>query len=182
MRLLCITVFAIALSGCGRQTAIDGAGERARLQDGAKIELRNGNNESIGRLTVTIDGAGVARFSGDLRGLPPGTHGFHIHEIGRCDAPGFNSAGAHFNPTGQAHGGPDQGEAHAGDLGNIVVDSNGRVSIDVVAKHLNLRANGSNSLYDSDGSSVVVHADPDDFKTQPSGNAGARIACGVLTR
>lgn len=181
MRATCTILMALALAGCARQTAQDGAGERARLQDGAVIEIRNANNDSHGRLTIALDPSGGARFTGTLEGLPPGDHGLHVHEVGRCDGPDFVTAGPHFNPTGATHGAPGSGQAHAGDLGNIVVGTDGRVAIDVVARQLTLRGEGANALFDSNGSSLIIHANPDDLKSDPAGNAGARIACGVMT-
>lgn len=115
----------------------------------------------------------------EAAGLAPGTYGVHLHTVGRCDPPGFASAGAHWNPAGRQHGRDNPAGPHLGDLPNLVVGADGRGTIDAaVAGGL---AEGSNPLLDADGAAVVVHAQADDYRTDPSGNSGARIACGVLT-
>jgi Cu-Zn family superoxide dismutase len=112
----------------------------------------------------------------DLTGLAPGQHGFHIHEKGDCSAPDGSSAGAHFNPTGKPHGDPGSSEHfHLGDLGNIEADKSGAAHLDVYFPHLTL--SGPNTIV---GKGLIVHASRDDFKTQPTGNSGAREACGVI--
>jgi Cu-Zn family superoxide dismutase len=113
-------------------------------------------------------------------GIPPGEHGIHVHGVGVCDRSGsdpFASAGGHFNPTGAPHGGPDEANAHAGDLGNITADE----KIEVATDRFTL-SEGPLSLSDIDGSALVIHADRDDLMTDPAGESGARIACGVITR
>lgn len=110
----------------------------------------------------------------DIDGLTPGEHGFHVHECGICEGDG-TSACAHFNPTNSKHGGPDSVERHVGDLGNIVADESGHGHYERVDKLIALH--GDHSIV---GRSVIVHADPDDFTSQPAGNAGKRIACGVI--
>jgi superoxide dismutase, Cu-Zn family len=108
--------------------------------------------------------------------LTPGEHGFHLHEKGDCSAADATSAGGHFNPTGAPHGGPRDAQRHAGDFGNLVADSNGNAKLDFVAKGISF--DGPTSII---GRSAIVHADPDDLKTQnPPGNAGKRVACGVV--
>jgi Cu-Zn family superoxide dismutase len=111
----------------------------------------------------------------DLSGLKPGKHGLHIHEKGDCSAPDASSAGAHFNPTHSHHGGPTTSDRHAGDFGNIEADASGKVHVEL--KDKNLKMNGPDSIV---GKSVVVHEKEDDLKTDPSGNSGARVACGVI--
>ena len=114
----------------------------------------------------------------DLSGLAPNsTHGFHVHEKGDCSAPDASSAGGHFNPSGAPHGAMADAQHHAGDFGNIVADANGEVHSHVVVNFISLDK-GDNAVV---GHAVVVHADPDDLKTQPSGNAGKRIGCGVVS-
>ena len=119
--------------------------------------------------------AGGVKVSGTVAGLAPGAHGFHIHELGDCSAPDFTSAGAHFNPTGDPHGAPKDAKRHEGDLGNIEAKSDGSATIDYVDSKLGFT--GAQSIL---GRGVIVHANPDDFKTQPTGNAGGRLACGVV--
>jgi Cu-Zn family superoxide dismutase len=136
--------------------------------------------KSLGTLELTeMDGS--VHISGELNGLPAGDHGIHIHEKGDCDAAGkFESAGAHFNPTNHQHGKDNPEGPHAGDLPNITVPPEGAGAlVDLTSEGVTL-GEGENSLFDADGSALVVHADPDDYKTDPSGNSGDRIACGVI--
>lgn len=111
-----------------------------------------------------------------ITGLTPGAHGFHIHERGDCSAPDATSAGGHFNPTGKAHGSPDQAEHHGGDMPQLVADASGNATLKASLQGISLES-GVNSIV---GRGVIVHAAPDDFKTQPTGNSGARLACGVI--
>ena len=106
-----------------------------------------------------------------VQGLAPGDHGLHLHAVGRCDPPGFQGAGAHWNPAGRQHGHLNPAGAHLGDLPNLTVSANGRGAINFMV---------AGQLADADGTSLVVHAKPDDYKTDPSGNSGDRIACAVL--
>lgn len=131
----------------------------------------------VGTVTVSAAEGGIA-IKGELQGIAPGEHGFHIHETGACDAAGgFESAGAHFEPAGHKHGKMNEEGPHAGDLDNIVGTGDGVVSIDTTSTMVALTAE---SLLDADGSALVVHADPDDYTTDPSGNSGDRIACAVI--
>src|SRR5690606_15593276 len=106
-------------------------------------------------------------------------HGFHFHQTGQCEAPGFDSAGEHFNPTNASHGTAHPQGPHAGDIPNIT-GASGATHVDQTNSMVTLAEGAANSLFDADGTALVVHADPDDYETQPSGNAGARIACGVI--
>lgn len=138
----------------------------------AKLESRSGS-QVTGTVTFTKSGDQVEVVA-DIQNLKPGNHGFHLHEKGDCSAPDAASAGGHFNPTHQHHGGPTSAEHHAGDLGNIVADASGKAHLDWKGK---LDLSGPNSII---GKSVVVHEKEDDLKTDPAGNAGARVACGVI--
>ena len=137
-----------------------------------KLEPKSGSKVT-GTVTFTKSGDDV-EVTGDVENLTPGKHGFHIHEKGDCSAADAASAGPHFNPTHQHHGGPDTAERHAGDLGNIEADSSGKAHIQWKGK---LSLAGADSII---GKSAVVHEKVDDFKTDPSGNSGARLACGVI--
>jgi superoxide dismutase, Cu-Zn family len=129
-----------------------------------------------GTLTFTEGSAGV-RLRGEIRGLKAGAeHGFHIHEKGDCSAPDATSAGGHFNPGGTAHGRHGAGEHHAGDLPSLVADADGVARVDAVIEGITLLPGTTSAT----GRSVIVHRDPDDYVTQPTGNSGPRIACGVL--
>ncbi|HEV8255109.1 MAG TPA: superoxide dismutase family protein [Vicinamibacteria bacterium] len=132
------------------------------------------DGKAAGTLTFAKADGGV-RITGRITGLNPGTHGFHVHEYGDCSAPDFASAGGHFNPTAQPHAGPKDAHRHAGDLGNVEAGADGSVSVDYT--DADMRFDGDKSIL---GRAVVVHANADDLKTQPSGNAGGRVACGVI--
>jgi Cu-Zn family superoxide dismutase len=138
----------------------------------AKLEAKSGS-QVTGTVTFTQAGNEV-QVVADIENLKPGKHGFHIHEKGDCSAPDAASAGGHFNPTHQHHGGPSTAQHHAGDLGNIEADSSGKAHLDWKGK---LQLSGADSII---GKSVVVHEKEDDLKTDPAGNSGARIACGVI--
>lgn len=119
---------------------------------------------------------GGVRVIVEMKGLTPGKHGIHIHEFGDCSAPDASSAGGHFNPENEQHAGPMDNMRHEGDLGNIVADENGNAHLDYVDTKMELK--GKKSII---GKSIIVHQNEDDLKTQPTGNAGPRIACGVIT-
>jgi Cu-Zn family superoxide dismutase len=109
------------------------------------------------------------------QGLPPGTHGIHVHAVGRCDAPDFATAGPHWNPTDRKHGRDNPDGAHHGDLPNIQIDADGTGSLAFTLPSAKIA-----QLLDADGAALVVHAGADDYRTDPSGNSGGRIACGVI--
>lgn len=132
-------------------------------------------HEASGSVRFEGEQDGLIRVSGTITGLAPGEHGFHIHRKGDCSAPDATSAGGHFNPTDERHGGPREADHHVGDLGNIRADADGRATVDVVVPHLQLH--GERSII---GRAVIVHADADDLESQPSGDAGARVACGTI--
>lgn len=115
-----------------------------------------------------------------VTGMPPGKHGTHIHENGKCDGPDFASAGGHFNINGQQHGVPGAVTAHAGEIPNLEVGADGRGTALFYSPHVSLNKAASNGLTFGNGTAVIVHAQEDDYKSQPSGNSGARIACGVV--
>lgn len=132
-------------------------------------------NEAIsGKIVFVKEGNGI-RIVGDVLGLKPGKHGFHVHEHGDCGGKDGAAAGGHFNPTKTKHGGPDSLERHVGDLGNLVANERGEAHYDRVDTMISFE--GENSIL---GRSIIIHADPDDYVTQPTGNSGARIACGIV--
>lgn len=142
----------------------------------ATTVVQNAAGRQLGTVTLTDARDGIA-VSGQITGLPPGEHGFHVHAAGRCDPPGFDSAGPHWNPTGKQHGAQNPAGPHAGDLGNLNVSADGVVNVAGTTRGGTLRA-----LLDADGAALVVHEKADDYRTDPSGNSGARIACGVIRR
>jgi Cu-Zn family superoxide dismutase len=144
----------------------------------AFAELISSQNEVIGLATFTEDAEGVhIRIA--VANLTPGEHGMHIHEVGICEPPDFTSAGDHLNPLNREHGLENPQGPHAGDLPNFVVGEDGTARTIVVTDRVTLRG-GPTSLFDSDGSALVIHAGPDDQMTNPAGNSGDRVACGVI--
>jgi Cu-Zn family superoxide dismutase len=142
---------------------------------GISVLQASAGNKVSGTVTFTPVADGV-RVHAEIRGLTPGKHGFHIHEFGDCSAADFSSAGSHFNPTNQPHAGPDTAARHEGDMGNVEADASGNAKLDYMDHQITLTDDAKSAI----GRSVVVHAKPDDLKTQPSGDAGGRIACGVI--
>jgi Cu-Zn family superoxide dismutase len=131
-------------------------------------------SQVMGTVTFTKTDAGV-QVVADITGLTPGQHGFHIHEFGDCSAPDATSAGGHFNPSKNPHAGHDDAKRHEGDLGNIEADSSGKAHLELTDKMMTM--SGEMSII---GRGVIVHEKVDDLKTQPTGNAGGRVACGVI--
>ena len=141
----------------------------------AKAEVHSSSGSKVkGVVTFTQVNGGV-KIVADFEGLTPGKHGFHIHEKGDCSAADASSAGAHYNPTNQPHGGPDSEKRHVGDFGNVKADESGKAHYERIDTVISL--NGDHSIVEK---SVVIHQDPDDYVTQPSGNSGARVGCGVI--
>jgi superoxide dismutase, Cu-Zn family len=143
----------------------------------AAASMRDAAGKDLGTLTLTESGGSIA-LSGKLTGLPPGEHAIHLHTVGQCDAPKFEAAGDHWNPTSRKHGKDAPGGPHLGDLPNVTAGSDGSASVQATTTGGTLR--GTNAALDSDGVALVVHAKRDDYKTQPSGDSGDRIVCGVV--
>jgi superoxide dismutase, Cu-Zn family len=140
----------------------------------ATLEGRSGS-DAFGIVTFTEIGD-IVVIRADLSNVPPGPHGFHVHETGDCSAPDASSAGPHFDPGGDPHGALHEVMSHAGDLGNVIASAAGRVQTEIRTSKLTV-SSGPRSVI---GRAVVLHADPDDLESQPAGDAGARIACGVV--
>jgi len=141
----------------------------------AVAELSPTQGNSVRGLVHFTETSKGVRVVANVTGLTPGLHGFHVHETGDCSAPDAKSAGGHFNPSQAEHGGPDAPARHAGDLGNMTANASGIASYERVDKQLSF--DGPNSILNR---AVIVHAAADDLKGQPAGNAGARVACGVI--
>ena len=168
-KLLSAAAAAAVLWGC--QSTPDDA-----LRASAALQSTKGN-KTFGEATFEEAGDGKVRVIVFAQGLKPGQeHGFHIHEAGDCSSGDGMSAKGHFNPLGKPHGNPSSAERHAGDLPSLKADKDGRGKLDVTVDGITLRPGPSSII----GRGVIIHADPDDYKTQPTGNAGARLACGVI--
>lgn len=157
----------------------DGQSEKSGESDEVLVEMINTSGEKIGTATLKQEAEGVNVVI-DVSNISKGTHGFHIHEKGMCEAPDFESAGGHFNPTDMEHGFDNPEGPHAGDLPNLEVGDDGRVQESFVNEMVTLKKGEPNSLLREGGTSLVIHEDPDDNISQPSGDSGARIACGVI--
>lgn len=145
----------------------------------ATVNLAPASGSLVSGKLSAMPMAGGVHFTGEIGGLVRNaTHAIHVHEKGDCSAADASSAGGHFNPTGQPHGRPDAGAHHAGDMPNITADANGVARVNLHVQGISL---GGAATTDIVGRALVVHAQPDDYATQPSGNSGARIACGVVT-
>lgn len=145
----------------------------------ANATLKNSAGQSIGSAKILQSGQALLLMA-NVTGQSPGEHGIHLHATGKCEAPGFTSAGGHLNPTAYQHGNLNPAGPHAGDLPNILVASDGAGAIET--QITGASATALANFFDVDGTAIVVHAGPDDYKTDPSGNSGGRIACGVLVR
>jgi Cu-Zn family superoxide dismutase len=171
-----------ALSACAGTR--DGGGGDAMADAGSApvplaAELRD--RSGAARAQARVEPAGDSlRVRVEAAGLAPGAYGAHIHSVGRCDAPDFASAGPHWNPTGVKHGKDNPQGMHKGDLPNLLVGADGRGSFEYTVPNATIEGRGPNPVLDADGAALVIHAAADDFRTDPSGNSGARIACGVL--
>lgn len=171
MKRLPLIVLGLMLSGC------------ATMQAGspqATAELKNAKGEAVGSARLWEDANGV-RVAAQVRGISTGRHGIHVHAVGKCDPPEFTTAGGHFNPGGKRHGLKTPAGPHAGDLPNLEVGADGTGRLEYATRLVTL-GSGPTSLFDADGSALVLHANPDDETTDPTGNSGGRIACGVITK
>lgn len=161
----------VILSGCAGMSS-SGPGAVAQLNP-------TQGNKTSGTVSFKQQGDKLV-MDARIAGLTPGLHGFHIHEKGDCSAPDATSAGGHFNPSGTSHGGPEHAQHHAGDFGNLNADASGNAAMQVSLplSQVTLAKDAPNSII---GKGMIVHADPDDLKTQPTGNSGKRVACGVIS-
>jgi Cu-Zn family superoxide dismutase len=146
----------------------------------ARADIVNAQGQKIGTATIRQADGGI-RIDVQVSQLPPGTHGIHVHTVGKCEGPAFTSAGGHLNPTSKKHGKDNPEGPHAGDLLNIQVQASGDSKASLLDPNVTL-GDGPNSLFHEGGTSIVIHEKTDDYKTDPAGNSGARIACGVIVQ
>lgn len=175
MRTVAIVGLAAALAACTHADAEPAGGGRYMAGHfRAEAVLHDAAGAEVGT-AVAQEHDGALRVTVEVKGLPPGMHGAHIHAVGKCEAPGFTTAGGHWNPAMKQHGSMNPMGAHMGDLPNVTVGTNGtgKLAFTIPAEKLE-------NLLDEDGAAIVIHATADDLKTDPSGNSGARIACGVF--
>jgi Cu-Zn family superoxide dismutase len=144
----------------------------------AKATLRNAEGKDVGFAVLTQTPAGVL-ISLTVKGLPAGEHAFHVHAVGKCESP-FTSAGGHFNPSGKKHGLMATDGHHAGDMPNLHIPASGELAIELVNAAITLDKGKPNSVYQANGTALIIHAGKDDYKTDPTGDAGGRIACGAI--
>jgi Cu-Zn family superoxide dismutase len=162
---------------CGAVVALGACAGAGRSSNARDFALRDANGAEVGTVTVQPASHGT-RVMVHVRGMTPGDHGTHLHQVGLCEGPGFTSAGGHWNPTNRQHGWSNPQGHHMGDLPNLTVGADGTGTLDfsIAAPW----AAGPTSVFDADGTALVVHAAADDNKTDPSGNSGARIACAAI--
>ena len=168
-------ITALVLTACTPREQMTAA---AGVAPGAAAELRTVAGETKARVTASQLGDTI-RIRIDAMGMARGSYAAHVHSVGLCSPPDFTSAGPHWNPTGSQHGKNNPAGMHKGDLPNLTVGTDGRGTLDYAIPAAMLTG-GPNPLLDADGAAVVIHAQADDYRTDPAGNAGARIACGVL--
>jgi Cu-Zn family superoxide dismutase len=179
-----LSALALVAAACAYRPAVTPTTDARPDGEGAIVAAAgvfDSGGKAIGSARFSDTRNGV-RIEGEFAGLPKGAHGIHIHAVGRCDPPDFASAGGHFNPDGKKHGHLAADGPHAGDLPNLVLGDDGKGTLLVNNVYLSLAPGASNSLLKTGGTSLVIHADPDDDKTDPAGNSGARLACGVIAR
>lgn len=182
MRKVIVTSLVLGLCGCAQPGAENKAAQTNSVEETSAVRftMADAQGRSVADASLEQDAGGV-QISLTTMSMPAGSYGLHLHTVGRCDAPSFESAGAHWNPTAAQHGRDNPAGAHLGDLPNLEVAADGRGSVDFSVANAAMEG-GANPLRDPDGTALMIHAAADDYKTDPSGNSGARIACGVVPK
>ncbi len=176
---LALIIVLMIISGCGKNS--EKRPVSAEKVESIKAPLTNTKGVEVGQASIVETEDGIV-LSVVAKDLPPGLKGIHIHSVGVCTPPDFKSAGGHFNPDQKEHGFDNPKGFHLGDLPNIEVDADGKAAYKMKVNNLKLTSGSENVLLDADGSAIVIHEDPDDYKTDPSGNSGNRIACAAFQK
>jgi len=166
-----------ALTACGAAALVVSLAAQAKP---LTIALTDAAGKSVGSATITGTKTGVS-IALSVKGLPAGAHAIHIHQTAKCEAPGFTTAGGHFNPETKKHGLENAEGPHAGDMKNFTVGADGTATATITDDNVTI-ADGPRSIFTGGGTALMIHATADDMKTDPSGNAGARIACGLIVK
>jgi Cu-Zn family superoxide dismutase len=174
-RKICCAAMTVLMLGAACAT-MAGA-DKARKT--ATADIKDAKGQTVGQVKFKAVKGGVA-MSATVMNLAPGVHAIHVHNVGKCEAPAFTTAGGHFNPANKKHGTMNPDGHHAGDLPNLTVGANGKGVLKTTIQDVTLAGDGATSLFHAGGTSVVIHEKEDDMKTDPAGNAGTRIACGPI--
>lgn len=167
-------IFCLGISACS-----GGSSEESSVGTGGPVELVGPTGETFGRITMTEDANGVTLAVTVSSGLGEGFHGVHLHEVGRCEGPDFKTAGGHWNPTGKQHGRDNTAGAHIGDLSNLAIDGGGSGTANYLVSGV-LSEGSEWQFADEDGTALIIHANPDDYRSDPSGDSGGRVACAII--
>ncbi len=177
-----VTVMALFMSAFALVLLAFTDGPVVAAGEGATGELKDKDGKSLGKADFVQNADGSVKLTVKYNNIPAGLHGMHVHAVGKCEGPDFATAGAHFNPTNKQHGNLNPAGPHPGDIAvNLEAPAGGSGTLEVTSKLFTL-SDGATSVFDADGAALVIHAAADDFKTDPTGNSGGRIACAVLSK